>query len=87
MMVRYVLKTMKNTSERMNESASHVRKNDVVSPSSERRRRTNISVHTEAENETKRSIASMSLELKNLSRWNFVTNFSIVFNSMVNFRY
>ena len=68
MIVRYVLKAMKYARESTNDSPSHVRLKATVSPWSERRKRTNISVQIDAENDTRRSIARTSFELKNLSR-------------------
>jgi hypothetical protein len=42
--------------------------NAAVSPSEDRRKRMNISVHTDAEKDTNRSIARTSFELKKRSR-------------------
>jgi len=52
--------------------------NATVRPSDDSRNRMNTSVHTDAEKDTSMSIARMSFELKNLSRWNLDTNLSTI---------
>ena len=64
--------------EKTNESASHERMKPLVRPTSAIRTRSKIRVHTDAENDTRRSIPRMSFELKKRSRWNLDTSFSMI---------
>ena len=76
MMVLYVFRMKKNRKDRISDRPSHVIINQLVSPSLEISTLTNINEQIEAENDTKRSIARISFELKNLSSLNLDIIFS-----------